>query len=172
MYPCIRTQGLEYIYQTSMKRKPFTLCSCMPSLFSLIWLFAIPMNYSPQVFLSMGFSKQECWNGLPRPPLGNLPDPGTEPMSFMSPALAGRFFTTSVPWEARLIFIEQLLCAGHSPWGGVPSSVTFYWGRDEKSFNRMTGNKYHEQNYEAGKGEKMSVGMKVRIPQGRWDGLT
>ena len=45
--------------------------------------------------LSKGFSRQEYWSGLPCPPPGDLPDPGTEPNSLMSPALAGGFFTTS-----------------------------------------------------------------------------
>ena len=48
----------------------------------------------------MGFSRQEHWSGLPCPPPGHLPDTGIEPMSLMSPALAGRFFTTSTTWEA------------------------------------------------------------------------
>ena len=43
----------------------------------------------------MGFSKQEYWSGLPCPPPGDLPDPGIEPTSPLSPALAGGFFTTS-----------------------------------------------------------------------------
>ena len=50
----------------------------------------------------MGFSSQER-SGLPSPPLGDLPDPGIEPMSLKSPALAGRFFTTSATWEAHNI---------------------------------------------------------------------
>ena len=50
-----------------------------------------------QAPLSMEFSRQEYWSGLPCPPLGDLPDPGIEPTS---PALAGRFFTTSATWEA------------------------------------------------------------------------
>ena len=45
----------------------------------------------------MGFSRQEYWNGLPCPPPGDLSDPGIQLASLMSPALAGRFFTT---WEA------------------------------------------------------------------------
>ena len=45
--------------------------------------------------LSMKFSRQEYWSGLPCSPSGDLPDPGMEPMSFMSLALAGGFFTTS-----------------------------------------------------------------------------
>ena len=62
----------------------------------------------------MGFSRQEYWSGLPRPPPGGLPDPGIEPtslpdpgfelMSLMSPALAGRFFTTSATWEVLIAF--------------------------------------------------------------------
>ena len=48
--------------------------------------------------LSMGFSKQEQWSRLPCPPPGNLPDPGIEPVSLMSPALSGELFTTSTTW--------------------------------------------------------------------------
>ena len=55
---------------------------------------------SRQAPLSMRFSRQEDWSGLPCPPPGDLPDPGIEPWSLISPALAGRFFTTSTIWEA------------------------------------------------------------------------
>ena len=48
----------------------------------------------------MGFSRQEYSSELPFPPLGDLPDSGIEPTSLMSPALAGRFFTTGATWEA------------------------------------------------------------------------
>ena len=53
-----------------------------------------------QAPLSMGFSRQEYWSGLPCPPLGDQTNPGVEPESFSSPALAGRFFTTSATWKA------------------------------------------------------------------------
>ena len=56
-----------------------------------------PMNCS----LPVGFSRQVHWNGLPCPPPRDLPDPGIEPTSFMSPAPAGGFFTTSTTWEAQ-----------------------------------------------------------------------
>ena len=56
-----------------------------------------------QAPLSMGFSRQEYWSGLPCPPPGYLPDPGIKPASLMSPALAGEFFTTSATWEALWI---------------------------------------------------------------------
>ena len=44
--------------------------------------------------MSMGFSRQEYWSGLPFPPPGDLPDPGIKPLF---PALEGRFFTTVPP---------------------------------------------------------------------------
>jgi len=50
--------------------------------------------------LSMGFSRQEYWSGLPFPSPGDLHGPGIELTSLMSPALASRFFTTSAIWEA------------------------------------------------------------------------
>ena len=54
-------------------------------------LFATSWTVAHQVPLSMGFSRQECWSGLPFPSPGDLPHPGVE---LMSPALAGSFFTT------------------------------------------------------------------------------
>ncbi|ELR62335.1 hypothetical protein M91_01857, partial [Bos mutus] len=45
--------------------------------------------------LSMEFSRQEYWSELPFPTPGDLPDPGIEPVSLVSPALASGFFTTS-----------------------------------------------------------------------------
>ena len=53
-----------------------------------------------QAPLSRGFYKQDCWNGLSLPSPGDLSDPGTEPTSLTSPALAGGFFTTSATREA------------------------------------------------------------------------
>ena len=62
-----------------------------------------PMDYSPPGSSVHGFPRQEYWNGLPFRPPGDLPHPGIEPESFMSPALAGGFFTTSATWEAPKI---------------------------------------------------------------------
>ena len=47
-----------------------------------------------QAPLSMEFSKQQCWNGLPFSPPGEIPDPGIEPMSLVPPTLTGGFFIT------------------------------------------------------------------------------
>ena len=56
-----------------------------------------PWTVARQAPLSMEFSRQECWSELPCAPPGDLPDPGIEPASLMSPALAGGFFTTALP---------------------------------------------------------------------------
>ena len=62
----------------------------------LVTLWATARQAPP----SMGFSRQEYWSGLPFPPLGDLPDPGIELESLVSPALAGDFFIASATWEA------------------------------------------------------------------------
>ena len=59
-----------------------------------------PWAVAHQASLFMEFSRQECWSGLPSPSPGNLANPGIEPTSLMSPALAGQFFTTGTTWEA------------------------------------------------------------------------
>ena len=71
---------------------------CVLSHFSCDRLFATPWTVARQAPLS----RQEYWSGLPCPPPGDLPNPGTEPESLVSPAMAGRFFTTSVTWETSL----------------------------------------------------------------------
>ena len=76
------------------------VCVCVLSHFSLVRLFATAWTVALQAPLSMGFSRQEYWNGLPFLPLGDLPDPGIEPMSLTSAALTGVFFTASASWEA------------------------------------------------------------------------
>ena len=73
---------------------------CVLSCFSRVQLFATLQTVARQTPLSMGFSKQEYWSGLPFSPPGDLPDPGIKPQSLRSLALEGRFFTTSVTWEA------------------------------------------------------------------------
>ena len=76
--------------------------TCILSHFSHVQLLATLWTIALQAPLLMGFSRQEYWNGLPCPPSRDLPDPGIEPMSLMSPAWAGGFFTTSATWEALL----------------------------------------------------------------------
>ena len=59
-----------------------------------------PIDCSPPDSSVHGFSRQEYWSGLPCPPPEDLNDPGIEPPPPASPALAGRFFTTSTNLEA------------------------------------------------------------------------
>ena len=68
------------------------LCSFIQSCLSLC-----NPKTAHQVPLSMGFSRQKYWNALPCSPPGVLPNPGIEPTSLLSPALADRFFTTRAP---------------------------------------------------------------------------
>ena len=65
--------------------------------FSHVWLCVTPWTAACQVPLSMGFSRQEYWNGLTYAPSGDLPDPGIE---LASPALKCGFFTSSATWES------------------------------------------------------------------------
>ena len=70
-------------------------------LLSRVGLFVIPWSVAHQAPLSVVFPRQEYWSSLPFPTPGNLLDPGTEPKSPESPALAGGFFTASATWEAQ-----------------------------------------------------------------------
>ena len=63
--------------------------------FSCVWLFVTLWTVACQAPLSIGFSRQEYWSGLPCPPPEDLPNPGIEPASLMFPALAGGFSATS-----------------------------------------------------------------------------
>ena len=69
--PCVHAQSL----------------SCAP-------LFATPWTIAHQAPLSMGFSRQEYWNGLPFPHPGDLPNPEIKPISPVSPALQADSFPT------------------------------------------------------------------------------
>ena len=64
---------------------------------------ATPWTVAHQAPLSKGFSRPEYWSGLPFPSPGDLPNPRIKAVFFMSPALAGGFFTTSTTWEAPFI---------------------------------------------------------------------
>ena len=90
---------------------PFTgHCACILSLFNHVRLFVTLWTGAHQAPLSMGFSREEFWSGLPCATPGDLPDLGIEPASLMPPALAGRFFTTNTTWKdsfhcsCRLLF--------------------------------------------------------------------
>ena len=77
---------------------------CMLSCFSRVQLFVTLWTVAHQAPLSLGFSRQEYWSGLPCPPPGDLLDPGVKPMSLMSPAMAGGLFTPSTPGKPNNIW--------------------------------------------------------------------
>ena len=78
----------------------------MITCFSCVQVFVTLWTVAHWVSLSMGFSRQEYWSGLP------CPLPGIKPLSFMSPAFAVVFFITSAAWEAHIVlpFIKLILC--------------------------------------------------------------
>ena len=78
---------------TSSKNTHMYVCACVLNPFSPIQLLATLWTVAHQAPLSMRFSRQEYWNSLPFPHPGDLPSPRNKPMSLMSPALAGKFFT-------------------------------------------------------------------------------
>ena len=85
-------------FETVPSQTPPSLSACMLSRFSHVQLFVTQWTVALQAPLSMRFSRQEYWSWLPWSP-GDLPNPGIEPVSLMSPALTGRFFTTGITWE-------------------------------------------------------------------------
>ena len=89
-----------------------TYCACVLSRFSHIRLHATLWTVAGHAPLFKRFSRQEYWSELPCSPPGDLSNPETEPGSLTSPTLAGRFLTTSSPWEALEWFLKCLsLCA-------------------------------------------------------------
>ena len=95
------------------------MCVCVCSVVSdsvTLWTVA------HQAPLSVEFSRQEYWSRLPYPTPGDLPDPGIEPKSPASPALAGGFFTTAPPGKPVYRY-EALRGVGqkHAQARGFPS---------------------------------------------------
>ena len=89
--------------------------------FSCVLLFETPWTVPHLAPLSMGFSGQEYWSGLPCPPPGDLPDPGIELMPLRSPALAGGIFTTSATWKS-LLYVHICIYVGLPWWLSIKES--------------------------------------------------
>ena len=89
--------------------------SCMRA--KSLQLFATPWTIAYQAPLSMGFSRQEHWSGLPCPPPEDLPNPVIKPLSPISPASAGGFFTAEPAGKPRSAQARRFLLPagfGHS----------------------------------------------------------
>ena len=85
--------------------------NCVLSHFSHVQLFETLWIVTWQTPLSMGFSRQEYWGGLPFPSPGDLPNPEIKPTS---PALAGGFFTTEPPGKHQESTCPQINIAAHA----------------------------------------------------------
>ena len=88
----------QHTHTLRMPRNKFILVqflpsACVLSCFRGVGFFVTLWTVAHQALLSMEFSRQEYWSGLPCPPPGDLPIPGIEAASLMSSTLAGRFFT-------------------------------------------------------------------------------
>jgi len=86
----------------------FDMCGYAQSCLTLCYSWTI----AHQAPLSMEFSRQEYWSRLPFPTPGDLLNPGIEPLSLASPALAGGFFTTSTTFNCytnqKMLFTSLL----------------------------------------------------------------
>ena len=84
------------------------LCWAVPNHFSHVPLWVTPWTVAHQAPLSMGFSRQEYWRGLPSPPAGDLPNPGIKLRSLMSPALAADSLPLTPPGKPYSYVIKHL----------------------------------------------------------------
>ena len=82
--------------------------ACVLARNSHVPLFVTPWTIARQAPLSMKFSRQEYWSGLPFPSPGDLPNPGIKLVTLMSPALAGRFFTIGIFSNELALLIRSL----------------------------------------------------------------
>ena len=89
---------------------------------SCVQLFATPWTVISQAPLSMGFSRQEYWSGMPYPPPGDLSNLRIKPASLMSPALAARFFTTAASAAAAAKSLQWCLTLCDPIDGSPPGS--------------------------------------------------
>ena len=80
-----KTREQAHGHQEGKADKLGTGTECVLSCFSRVQLFGTLWTVARQTPLSMGFSRQEYWSGLPCPPPGDLPDPGIGPVTFMFP---------------------------------------------------------------------------------------
>ena len=100
----------EKVYQKQRRNSQVGSLICFVYMHAQLCLtLCNSMDGSHQAPLSMGWSRQKHWCGLSFPPPGYLPDPGTEPQSPASPALASRFSTTEPPGTAYIFYTIPLI---------------------------------------------------------------
>ena len=99
----LQTIAFILVIATVVRLLEMAIKKFVPPLYSHAQFFVTPWTIAHQTSLSMGILQARIleWVAMPSPS-GDLPDPGIEPASLMSPALAGGFFTTRVSWETLL----------------------------------------------------------------------
>ena len=97
------TQCVELALLSDGRKEKGGWSSRLPSCLTL----CDPISVAHQAPLSMGFSRREHWSGLPCPPPGDLPDPGIEPTSLLSPALAVVSLPLAPPWIQSLVLKQE-----------------------------------------------------------------
>ena len=122
---CARTSTRTRVCVQACTHVCVCVCVCMRAqLLSHIQLFVTQCTVACWAPLSMGFSKQEYWGGLPFPTPGDLPDPGMEPVS---PALAGEFFPSEAPgkpaWLTCLLSPSLLLRSSYNTTFGAQTAT-------------------------------------------------
>ena len=108
---CLQILNAPFLTYFPVKKEANSISYMIPHLlicavlnrFSCVQLFETLWTIACQALLSMGFSRQEYYSGLPFLPKGDLPNPAIEPKSLMSPVLAGKVFTPSTTWKAHLL---------------------------------------------------------------------
>ena len=116
---------------------------------SCVWLFVTPWTVAHESPLSMGFSRQEYWSGLPCPPPGDLPDPGIEPRS---PALQADSLSSESPGKPSFFlkvmiisfpsfFFYDLGYKNRCAWSNFSSQAYShtYWAGQEREDGFVSG---------------------------------
>ena len=129
-YPSTLSQSSVLLRSLPDGIHPSFLHVCMHT-FSHVQLLAAPCTIAYQVSLSMNFSRQEYGSGMSFPPPRDFPNPGVEPMSPESTALAGRFFNHCATWETPPpFFFYQFPVIGRTD---AEADTTILWPPDGKN---------------------------------------
>ena len=152
---CLPGSKANLLTQVVVKESTVFMHACMcakslqlcPILCDPVRLFATPWTVTCQALLSIEFSRQEYWSGLPCPPLGDLPNSGIEAVSLTSSALSVGFLTTSTSWKAHSVYCRcHRICRTGSScskdfeeriflnriWSEIAGGMTFFWLVDSK----------------------------------------
>ena len=121
----------------SQMARPSCVCVCVFARACILSCSVLSNSVTPWIIvcqapLSMGLFRQEYWSGWACRPPGGLPDPGIEPTSPVTPALAGRFFTTvlpGMPYQGFLRLLESVGREGAVTYSERPANVLWvFWG--------------------------------------------